>query len=151
MKKQYTYDYPMPAITADVVVSHGRWPEKILLVKRKKAPYKGRWALPGGFLEMNETLYECAQRELKEETNLDIAKLTFLEIRDQVGRDPRGRTVSVVYYKRLTMGPLPEVKASDDAQEVRWFNVAEIEKMSLAFDHKEIIFRMNDRLWRGYK
>ena len=142
-KEQYTYDYPMPAITADIVVLRRNSlkkgnPIELLLVKRRNEPYKDCWALPGGFMEIGERLYACAKRELKEETGIDAPWLSFCHIRDAVGRDPRGRVLSAVYLVNLG-DKSPEIKAADDAAEVRWFTKDELKKVRLAFDHASTI------------
>lgn len=133
----YTYEYPRPAVTADCVIvgidEFGK--QRLLLVRRGNEPYKGHWALPGGFLEMDETLEACARRELKEETGLEVA-LRFEELRSfsSVDRDPRGRTVTVAF---LAVVPIAEVKGADDAAEARWFPLEELPP--LAFDHEDIV------------
>ena len=142
-KKQYTYDYPMPAITADIVVLRSNSlkkgnPIELLLVKRRNEPYKDCWALPGGFMEIGETLHACAKRELKEETGIDASWLSFCHIRDAVGRDPRGRVLSAVYLANLR-DELTEIKAADDAAEVKWFTKEELKNVRLAFDHANTI------------
>lgn len=108
---------------------------KILLVQRKSDPYKGKWALPGGFLEEQEPLEAGAKRELKEETGLEIDRLYQLHTFGSPGRDPRGRTITIVFW-----GEVPgekKVKGSDDAAEADWFDIEELP--DLAFDHDEII------------
>jgi len=123
-----------PSVTADVIVKENG---KVLLVKRKRAPFKGCWALPGGFLEVGrETVKQAAQRELKEETGL-VVELEDLELigeSSNPNRDPRGHVVSLHYFvKRYSEKP----NAGDDAAEVRWFPCDNLPK--LAFDHKEIL------------
>lgn len=133
----FTYEYPRAAITTDSVVflneSHAAW---ILLIKRKNPPFKGKWALPGGFLEMDETLPECANRELREETGLSGIELRQFRAFDRPDRDPRHRTISVVFVG-FCHNPNIHIKAADDASEVRWFNIDELPP--LAFDHDEVI------------
>lgn len=135
MKGVYTYEYPRPALTADVLVfSHDR--REVILIRRKNEPYKDCWALPGGFMDMDETIEQCAVRELKEETNIDVSDLYLIGVFSKVDRDPRGRTVTVAYYcfadKETTA-----IKALDDASEIAW---CKIDSMPvLAFDHKEVI------------
>lgn len=124
------------AVTTDSVIFHNNEEDlKILLVKRKGDPFKGQWALPGGFLEEEETLEACAIRELEEETGLQMDRLYQLRAFGTPGRDPRGRTVTIVFW-----GEIPseeEVKGRDDAAEAAWFPVTALPE--LAFDHEEII------------
>ena len=140
----YTYDYPRPAVTADCVIvsEDAQGCRRLLLVRRAGEPFKGCWALPGGFMEMDETLEECARRELKEETGLETAE-RFEELRSfsTVDRDPRGRTITVAF---LAVVPMAEVKGSDDAAEACWFALDELPQ--LAFDHQEIVRVTLDRL-----
>lgn len=138
-KCKYTYDYPMPSITTDVIVLRKSINNnEILLIKRKNEPYKDCWALPGGFMEINETLKECAIRELHEETGLciDIEKLETVTILDDVNRDSRGRVISVVYFS--TVEENAKAIASDDAKELKWFDVTKLPK-NIAFDHLKAI------------
>ena len=134
----YTYKYPRPAVTADCVVI-GRADDgsrKVLLIRRGQEPYKDCWAFPGGFMEMDETLEQCALRELKEETGLtpDGSDMVELKSFSTVDRDPRGRTVTVAF---LTEIPLADVKGGDDAAEAHWFPLDALPP--LAFDHQEIM------------
>ena len=133
----YTYKYPRPAVTADCVVI-GRADDgirRVLLIRRGNEPYKGCWALPGGFLEMDETLEECARRELKEETGLTpTGGMVELKSFSTVDRDPRGRTITVAYLFEM---PIAEAEGGDDAAEARWFPLDELPP--LAFDHDEIL------------
>ncbi|WP_036603477.1 NUDIX domain-containing protein [Olivibacter sitiensis] len=138
----YTYPYPRPALTADIVLFSIDEQENIavLLIKRKHEPFENCWAFPGGFMDMDERIDDTAHRELQEETGLSNIKLERLGLYDAIDRDPRGRTVSMAYvgfvYKENL---LP--KAADDASAVQWFELDEIP--SLAFDHEQI---MNDAL-----
>src|SRR5437016_2433978 len=96
-KGKYTYDYPRPAVTVDtVIVTQGPKP-RVLLIRRKHAPFEGMWAIPGGYVEPDETLEVAARRELQEETGIDAKQLEQLHTFGDPGRDPRGRTISVVY------------------------------------------------------
>jgi 8-oxo-dGTP diphosphatase len=108
---------------------------QLLLVRRKYDPFKGMWALPGGFVEDDEELEAAAIRELEEETGLKLPALKQLHTFGQVGRDPRGRTVSVTHY--AIVNNRSAVKGSDDAAEAVWVNVNDIKEM--AFDHKEVL------------
>ena len=129
----FTYEYPRPMLTADCVVLRNN---EVLLIRRGNEPFRGCWALPGGFMEMDETIEHCAVRELQEETGLQVAEadLRLIGVYSTPGRDPRGRTVTAAYLVRLVSG---EPKAGDDAAEVRWWPLANLP--SLAFDHAEII------------
>ena len=143
----FSYPYPRPAVTADCVVfgvdSHGV--RHLLLVRRGKEPFQGMWALPGGFLNMDETLEACARRELREETGLDVSvRLEELKSYSAVGRDPRGRTVSVAFWAEV---PLAEVCGGDDAAVARWFALDQVP--SLAFDHDEMLQEALRRLETG--
>lgn len=133
----YSYKYPRPAVTADCVVigSAADSSRYVLLIQRGNEPYKGCWALPGGFMDMDETLEQCALRELKEETGLTPSgDITELKSFSTVDRDPRGRTITVAFLIEM---PLTEAKGGDDAADARWFPLNELP--SLAFDHDEII------------
>ena len=134
---QHCYDWPRPAVTTDVAVFAER-DEKtsILLIQRGSEPFAGCWALPGGFLEENETLEVCAARELKEETGLEAGSLCLFGTYSTPGRDPRGRTVTVAYWTRRDEGS-DEAAAGDDAADCRWFALDRLPK--LAFDHDRII------------
>lgn len=133
----YEYKHPRPALTVDCVVFglHGDQLE-VLLIERDQAPFAGRWALPGGFVHMDESLESAARRELEEETNVRLAFLEQLYTFGDVGRDPRGRVVTVAYYglvKRVDH----TIAADTDARSVGWFDVHKTP--SLAFDHKTIL------------
>lgn len=134
--KLYQYDYPRPAVTVDAILCHrGNNNAEILLIKRGHDPYSGCWALPGGFVEENEDLLDACKRELKEETNLDINLMNQLFAIGTPGRDPRGHTISIVYYSFVD----EEAKtiAGDDAMDAKWFPIRDLPKM--AFDHREIV------------
>lgn len=109
--------------------------KKILLIKRGNDPFKGKWALPGGFVEMEEDLEDSARRELAEETGIALQSLKQFAAYGKPGRDPRGRNISVVYY-HISENPL-HATAGDDAAESCWFELNDLPE--LAFDHKEII------------
>ena len=107
-----------------------------LLIKRKNKPFKDHWAIPGGFVNENESLDVAARRELREETSLDLNSLEQFHTFGTPGRDPRGHVVSVAHFG-LIKRDLYMVKAADDAKEVRWFNLRNLPDM--AFDHQEIL------------
>lgn len=131
----YTYEYPRPAVTADCVVITKETVPQVLLVERGNEPYKGCWALPGGFLEMNETTDQCAIRELKEETGLDVQEVWQIGAYSKVDRDPRGRNVCVAY---LAIIDVPKaVTGLDDAAKAQWFPIDALPP--LAFDHEDIM------------
>ena len=124
------------AVTVDAVIFYRKVNSLyVLLIKRKNEPFLEQWALPGGFLEENEPMEEGAKRELEEETGLKIEKLQQVGAFGTPGRDPRGRTISIAYVGLIDTEP--KLKASDDALEVKWFNLNDLP--DLAFDHSEII------------
>lgn len=131
----YTYKYPIPAVTADCVVITTEEVPKVLLIQRANEPYKDCWAFPGGFMEMNETTEQCAIRELKEETGLDVREIKQLGCYSEVDRDPRGRTITVAYLAFVDE-PL-EVQGLDDAANAEWFKLTSLPQ--LAFDHSIIL------------
>ena len=115
---------------------------KIVLVKRKNDPFKDNWALPGGFVEQEEHLPDAAKRELKEETGLAVEKNQQIGTFGTPGRDPRGRTISVVYLSLIELEE--KLTAADDAAEAAWFDIDNLP--DLAFDHSEIIKTANQYL-----
>lgn len=132
----FTYEYPRPALSVDVVVLRSTNERReLLLIQRKNEPFAQSWALPGGFLDMDETLETAAARELKEETCLDVVSLKQLKTYSQVDRDPRGRVISVAFLAELA--PEQNPVAADDAQDVKWFDVKDLPE--LAFDHAQIV------------
>lgn len=131
----YTYKYPRPAVTTDCVVFTQEEEPKVLLIQRGNEPYKGCWAFPGGFMNMEETAEECAVRELKEETGLTVNRIRQIGAYSKVDRDPRGRTVSIAY---LAIVDAPTaVSGMDDAAKAAWFPLSSLP--DLAFDHKDIM------------
>lgn len=131
----YTYEYPRPEVTADVVVITKEEETKVLLIQRGFEPYKGCWALPGGFMEMDETTEACAIRELEEETGLRLADMKQIGAYSKVDRDPRARTITIAYLT-IVDDPLP-VMGLDDAVKAEWFPINALP--ALAFDHDEIM------------
>ena len=134
----YTYEYPRPALTVDCVIFglDESTQLKILLIQRGHDPFKGSWALPGGFVDMGETLESAALRELYEETGVKDVFIEQLYTFGGPGRDPRGRVVSVAYYALVNLEDHP-VESNSDAEGVAWFAIDELP--ALAFDHEEII------------
>ncbi len=131
----YTYKYPRPAVTADCIVITKEAEPKVLLIQRGDEPYKGCWAFPGGFMEIDETTEQCAIRELEEETGLKVDEVHQIGAFSKVDRDPRGRTVTVAY---LAFVDTPvEVKGQDDAANAEWFPLSALP--ALAFDHADIM------------
>jgi len=131
----YTYKYPRPAVTADCIVMTKEEVPKVLLIQRGADPFKGAWAFPGGFMNMDETTEQCAIRELEEETDLKVTKVHQIGAYSKVDRDPRGRTITVAY---LAIIDTPEdVKGQDDAAKAEWFPITDLPK--LAFDHYDIM------------
>ena len=147
-RKQYTYDYPRASMTADVAVLRLLEVPEILLVQRKDPPYKYMWALPGGFMEMEETLEEAARRELLEETGIKAGELIRFDTYDKPGRDPRGRTITQVFVMiwKKKMGT-PE--AGSDAKKLAWYGLTELPE--LAFDHNLIIRDVINMMKNGAK
>jgi 8-oxo-dGTP diphosphatase len=145
-KKPFSYEYPRPSVTVDIVVVTNERLPRVLLIQRKRPPFEGSWALPGGFIEMHEKLEDSARRELKEETGIEANKLVQLATFGDPGRDPRGRTISVVYLTVATPGLL-KPKAADDAAAVGWFSLHH--PPPLAFDHRQILAAARRRLRAG--
>ena len=135
----FQYEYPRPAVSVDLIIvreaASGSW--EIMLIERGREPFKGCWALPGGFLDEDETLEECAARELKEETGVEIASDQLVQFKaySQLDRDPRTRVISVAFSAFVTTEVIPV--AADDAADVKWFQVLGLP--SLAFDHASIV------------
>ena len=128
--------YPRPMLTVDVVVLAGsKTSQRVLLVQRRNPPFRGSWALPGGFVEQDEQIVEAAPRELAEETGAPVGELRLLGVYDTPGRDPRGWTVSVVYLARVP--GQATVTGADDAQDACWFAAEDLPE--LAFDHALIV------------
>jgi len=133
----YSYDYPRPAVSADIAVFRKEGHTlQILLIRRKNPPFRGMWALPGGFMEIDETLEETAARELREETGLTNVDLKQLKAFSQVDRDPRTRVVTVVFYGMVSLEN-SVATGGDDAEKAEWFAVDSLPP--LGFDHSQII------------
>ena len=131
----YTYKYPRPAVTADCVVITKEAEPKVLLIQRGGEPFKGCWAFPGGFMNMDENTEQCAIRELEEETRLQVSNVILIGAYSKVDRDPRGRTISVAYLAIVDSSL--EVTGQDDAAKAEWWPLSALPQ--LAFDHEEIM------------
>lgn len=129
----YSYQYPRPAVTVDAILVSNR--KFVLLIERGRDPFKGKWALPGGFIDMDEPLEIACQRELEEETGLRVGDLKQFRAYGGVNRDPRHRTISVLFYA-FTEDELI-ASAGDDAAKAQWFPLDQLPE--LAFDHQQII------------
>lgn len=141
----YTYEYPHPAVTTDVVIFTIRGQKlEVLLVKRRNEPYAGSWALPGGFVDIEEDLDTCAKRELFEETNVDGVYLEQLYTFGAMNRDPRERVITVAYFALVPAEKLPQARAGSDTEDVGWYAVESCPP--LAFDHGEIIRIARERV-----
>ncbi len=140
----YSYDYPHPAVTTDIVIFTIRQDQlKVLLIKRARPPFQGEWALPGGFVNLDESLEEGARRELEEETGVSGVYLEQLYTFGRPDRDPRERVITVAYYALIPTDTV-EIRAASDAEGVSWFSLRELPE--LAFDHKEILALAHQRL-----
>jgi 8-oxo-dGTP diphosphatase len=141
---KYRYKYPHPAVTSDCVVFgfDGRQ-LNVLLIKRGLEPFKGLWALPGGFMQIDESSEECALRELKEETNMDRVYLRQLGAFSEPDRDPRERVVTVAFYA-LVRQSLFHIIGGDDAEMAQWFPIHDLP--NLAFDHLKIFSQAREQL-----
>lgn len=128
--------YKRPAIAADGILLYEK---KVVVVKRKREPFKGRYALPGGFVEYGERVEDAARREFKEETGLETKIIGLVGVYSAPDRDPRGHVISIVFYLERTGGKL---KAGDDAKDISLFSLEKVPE--LAFDHSMIL-----RDWKG--
>jgi 8-oxo-dGTP diphosphatase len=134
---KYCYEYPRPAVTVDgVILQRTKASFEILLVERKFDPYAGKWALPGGFIEADETAEAAIVREIAEETSLHELNFNQLFTVTELGRDPRGWTISIV-YSAVSLDQSLTPRAADDAASVQWFAIDQLPP--LAFDHHEIL------------
>jgi len=140
----HTYQHPRAALTVDgVVFGFDDGELKVLLIQRALEPFKGKWALPGGFVHVDETLDDAVRRELAEETGLENVFLEQLYTFGTVKRDPRERVVSVAYYALVKLSD-HHAKAATDAANAQWFPVSQLPK--LAFDHADIVAMALTRL-----
>ncbi|OHB54233.1 MAG: hypothetical protein A2173_02565 [Planctomycetes bacterium RBG_13_44_8b] len=137
-KGKYVYDWPRPMVAADAMMfAFYKNKIKLLLVARGFEPFKGKWCLPGGFVNMDEELEDAAARELAEETGLTGVPLEQMHTYGRCGRDPRGRVITVTFMGIITDGK-HRIKAGDDAAKARWFDIEKLPK-EMAFDHNEVI------------
>lgn len=148
--KPYCYDHPRPSVTVDIVL-FAFWEEtlQVLLIQRKRDPFAGKWALPGGFIQMDKSLDQSALRELKEETGVRDVYLEQLYTFGEPDRDPRGRVITVAYFALLSADDLSRitVEGGDDADEARWWDMYDLP--ALAFDHNRILDYALQRLrWK---
>ncbi len=140
----HCYPYPHPAVTVDIVIFTIRDGQlKLLLIRRAGEPYRGKWALPGGFVEMDEDLEQAARRELEEETGVSGVYLEQLYTFGKPGRDPRERVITITYYALIPSEKI-RLRAASDAEAVGWFGMDELPQ--LAFDHDEIFAMAYQRL-----
>lgn len=152
-KCKYVYEWPRPMVAADAAVfgffarlpasRRGRGSAKpragkakLLLINRKREPFKGKWALPGGFVNLDEELDDAAARELAEETGIAGVRLEQIYTAGEIGRDPRGRVITIVFMG-VASAKQQKIKAGDDAAEAKWFDIENLPK-NLAFDHDEV-------------
>ena len=133
----YTYEYPHPAVTVDVAVFTQQNNQlKLLLIQRAHDPYKGKWALPGGFVDIDEDLDNAARRELKEETGISVGDIEQLHTYGAPDRDPRERVITVVYTTLISSNEV-QLQPASDAAAAEWFDINQLPE--LAFDHPKII------------
>ncbi len=132
----HTYDFPRPSVTVDCVIFGLDGSSlKVLLIQRDSPPFADAWALPGGFIEMTESLHDAALRELKEETSVDNLYIEQLYTFGDVERDPRGRVITVAYYSLVNLSGHP-ARADSDARNAGWFEINNLP--GLAFDHQKV-------------
>ena len=137
-KSRYVYDWPRPMVSVDAAVFAFFGERiKLLLINRGNEPFKGQWALPGGFIGIDEEMEDAVVRELKEETGLSNVPLEQMHTFGKCGRDPRGRVITIVFMGIATKKKT-RAKAGDDAAKARWFDIEKLPK-NLAFDHNEVI------------
>jgi len=134
----YTYKHPRPAVTVDIAIFMPVDVDyKLLLIRRAADPFKGCYALPGGFVDMQETLEEAARRELKEETSLTVPQLAQIHTFSAPDRDPRGRVISTCFAAVLPADSQQQIQAGSDAAQAAWFKLTQLPE--LAFDHSLVI------------
>ncbi len=149
-KLRFSYEYPRPAVTVDIILFVFQEDQlRVLLIRRANDPFKGKWALPGGFIGEHEDLYDAALRELKEETNVSNVYLEQLYTVGKPDRDPRTRVITVAYFALLSAEEVAqqEVHGATDAGEARWWDIYSLPE--LAFDHQQILDYALQRLrWK---
>lgn len=134
----YTYEYPRPSVTVDAVVLNLKKEGlSLLMIQRGSDPFKDHWALPGGFLDIDESPEEAVKRELEEETGLKVQEFIQIEAFADPERDPRGRVISITFLTVLKENDF-DVKAASDAKDVKWFKMEGL-PAELAFDHDKIV------------
>jgi 8-oxo-dGTP diphosphatase len=136
--EKFTYDYPRPAVTVDIVI-FSLYENKLqaLLIQRAETPFQGSWALPGGFIRIDESLEEAALRKLEEETGISQAFLEQLYTYGEPQRDPRDRVITVAYFALIPAGKAIRSEGSREIQRAAWFPLENLPE--LAFDHAEIV------------
>lgn len=138
MNTQFCYKYPHPAVTADCLIFGFSGNQTyLLLIERKNEPYKGCWAFPGGFINIDESAETAALRELNEETGIKGVEIHQLHTFSDVHRDPRERVITIAFYGIVNKANFENVKGGDDARKAQWFSLSNLPK--LAFDHEEIL------------
>ncbi len=137
-KGKYVYDWPRPMVTVDAAVfTFSDDKARVLLINRGNEPFKGKWALPGGFVGMDEELEDAVARELEEETGLAGVQLEQMRTFGTVGRDPRGRMITIVFMG-IAKEDQTTIKAGDDAAQAQWFDIEKVPD-DMAFDHDEVV------------
>ncbi len=137
-KGKYVYEWPRPMVTVDAVVFRVNSRKTgVLLIRRGNEPYKGKWALPGGFIDIDEELEDAVVRELEEETGLTGVALEQMHTFGRCGRDPRGRQISVAFLG-IAPARTKQIKSGDDAAAAKWFDITKLPD-NMAFDHDEVI------------
>lgn len=126
-------EYRNPALTVDIIIQKD---SQIVLIKRENPPFKGSWAIPGGFVDYGEMVEHAAHREALEETSLDVKLNHLVGVYSDPSRDPRGHTVTVAYTASIQGGML---RADDDAADARFIDIDKLDSIPLAFDHKQIL------------
>jgi 8-oxo-dGTP diphosphatase len=133
-----------PSVTTDIVVFADKDETRhVLLIRRLNPPFQDRWALPGGFLDADETVEECAARELYEETHLRVSTLSLVGVFSKPDRDPRSRVLTVAFQSQIPVSQMNDAVAGDDAKSVEWVSIHNLNAERLAFDHWAILQAAN--------